>query len=363
MTYSNVCIVTEGGGDRGLGHVYRSITLAAQLPGSYISLPLTVGAEARALVTSSGLADGPRNAWPSPADVLIRDIPMGYSVGRGALLTVDICDDIAESSGTADVTFAFLGTKEANAHVSDHAAGKYYGLRYAILRQEFADPVPYAQRDKDTITICLGGVDPSHATDAIASAIQPIVAESAGCERVQVIKGPGNEPSTGTLDRDREPVTPTPVKQLPVWQALSRSRLAIVSPGSTLLECAAMGVPALVVSHNEREHNRVMNMMRAGCDWFDYSGGASDFLGFYLDRVTELVASNVAYYIDPPNVCALNAMSTAGSRSLDGCGAWRVGGALRRRIHELNASAPAPAVQFHGNEDEDTSLGGWVGND
>ena len=287
MTYSNVCIQTEGGGAKGLGHVYRSVTLAGQLPGARVSVQ---GEAAQAVVHESGVE---LYRDPLPPPVVIRDVAIGsLPTHDGASLVVDIVDEAHEASGQADIVFAALG---------ESGPGVYAGLRYSILRQEFTECVapPW---ERDTVVVCLGGVDPSRATMRIASSLHSVTGV-----RVRTINGPGS----------RHP----PGDQPPVWEALYRAPMAIVSPGATLLECAALGVPALVVSHNERERARIARMPKGS--WFRYLGSAADCdLGELQAETRKL--------LDSPNM--LESMGRAGRLAVDGCGAWRVGAILKRRI-------------------------------
>jgi len=171
MTYSNVCILTEGGGDKGLGHVYRAITLASQLPSSHINIlcdapskhyrdsrPFAEPFELLRQAGISGDTDG------KSALVVIRDLCPGTPYPPRAPTTqllVDVCDSTSESSGDADITFATYGSVTYSRGSQSHCVG----LEYAILRQEFVGYSSLSERD--TITICLGGVDPSHATASI----------------------------------------------------------------------------------------------------------------------------------------------------------------------------------------------------
>jgi len=113
---------------------------------------------------------------------------------------------------------------------------------------------------------------------------------------------------------------------------LSRAPLAIVSPGSTLLECAAMGVPALAVSHNEREARRAKRMLAEGHRWFRYIGSTAE--------AAERIRSEVERLMGDPH--AMAAMSAAGRKAVDGCGAWRVGAIVRRKIAALHPPPPPP---------------------
>jgi spore coat polysaccharide biosynthesis predicted glycosyltransferase SpsG len=288
--FSDVLIVTEGGGAKGLGHVYRSITLASQLPGARIG---AYGDEAQELVMAAGL-----EGWSNSARVLIRDLVppaanRALSNGKSELL-VDIVDEADELEGAAELAFAAVG---------ESAPGIFAGLRYAILRQEFADLWPPPWR-RQSVVVCLGGVDPSRATDRIVGSIRGIA--------VHPVLGTGIG-GNGS-----------------VRCALEGAALAVTSAGSTLLECAAMGVPALVVSHNGREEKRAYRMLDEGARWFVYLGPAG---GLEPDAVNKAVHR----YLGSPEI--LDAMSRAGRKAVDGCGAWRVGAILRRRIQKLQAGA------------------------
>ncbi len=188
------------------------------------------------------------------------------------------------------------------------------GARYALLRRELRHAVAdHAPRPDGPLRILLtlGGSDPHHLTIPLARAI--LRASGDRAETTAVIGPGGREPdlsSLGAAERSRLTV----LRQPPDWPApLAASDLAVSAAGTTLLELAALGVPALWVSNNEGEEAAASQAEAAGC-------------GRYLAPVTDLddtaLAAGLSALLDDPDRRA--AMAAAGRRLVDGAGAARV---------------------------------------
>jgi spore coat polysaccharide biosynthesis predicted glycosyltransferase SpsG/RimJ/RimL family protein N-acetyltransferase len=179
------------------------------------------------------------------------------------------------------------------------------GPRYALLRSEFAgEPPPRRRADRPKVLVTLGGADPDNTTAVVLKALAPLKS------RIDVIAviGPDN-PHEATLKSLAGDLRRN-VKDL---RALMLDcDAAVVAGGVTSLECAATGLPMVVLALTENQERQSSALGAAGA------------------------AINLAYDRDPTRIAAATlaalatpAMGAAGRGLVDGKGAARVVAALR----------------------------------
>ena len=271
----NILIETIGGGHRGLGHVYRSVTLAKELLdlGCHVSV-VTLGRESRDVVPDNMQGNSPR------PDIVISDFPPSENdIGRYGTFTVDIVDEPEEATDESDISFS---------NFYDESEGFFGGLDWVILRREFQTRADY--HVDGYIAVSLGGVDPKNQTGPIAKSLL-----TAG-RSVVPVHGPSFSHST-----------PGAIHGVPIRSILASAAVAVVSGGQTLLECAALGIPSVVIPANDRELLRAERYRDLGNPWFLIADG--------VDNVRERVADVIG--------CPMKYVD-AGQKHVDGYGAERV---------------------------------------
>ena len=167
-------------------------------------------------------------------------------------------EDIGSGASCADASInALYIEKDAGRHI-------YSGYRYVCLREEFQteEPKPFSP-DVRTIIVMFGGTDPSNLNQKTYQSILHFSKKYQGI-RFDFITGIG-------YDNKKKGVVTCEEKNIYVHPNVSRvsyfmkhADLAITSQGRTIFELAAMGVPAIVLSQNEREQTHRFAQMENG---------------------------------------------------------------------------------------------------
>lgn len=264
-----IVIRTEAGKEIGYGHLIRSLALARAL---HASIHVETDVE-QYLVRSNGIGLGDEK----DADVLIRDMWSHYPRARGGLLTIDIVDEVHERSREADLTFSIYG---ATAMLPTERV--YSGLNHAIIRPEFLKQ-PAVERKGVLVT--LGGTDASNSTQRICTMLQRL--------------------SPRILDERRR-----------IWSQLAAAKVVVTSAGMTMLEAALLGTPAVVMSHNMREHCRIMELKSIWPGiWFDYLGPHQTIQARELEEAVNALLADALFR---------DLRSNMGRQAVDGKGLLRV---------------------------------------
>lgn len=178
------------------------------------------------------------------------------------------------------------------------------GPRFALLRPEFAEAPRRAANAKPRVLVTLGGSDPDNVTETVVRALAPLAAEL----DLVVVIGPDNphEAALRGLTRDLR-------KGVPDLRALMlQCDAAVVAGGVTALECAAAGLPTVLLSIAENQKRQVQALGAAGAG-----------LALGEERGAKALAEAAR------SAAANPALGAAGRALVDGSGARRVAGVLR----------------------------------
>lgn len=280
----SILITVSGQASSGTGHVRRQLALADQLDHR---------------VAFDGRAE--LDSW---AEELIGDAghridrdPKGYD-----LQVIDVADpwlpDIV-GCPCGHVSFEDLGEVSNGARLVvnslyyDPRPNALSGPRWEVLPSHWTI-APQQVKDRKWVTVTFGGTDPEGASAEVARAVSTVY------EHVRLIAPPFG----GRPDFDGEVIVN------PFMPAvLAESKLVISSAGRTVIECAAVGTPALVFPVNEREQRHILpsNVLGSSAMW------ATD------ERIT---ARAVRWALDRPEL--LERLSLAGRRDVDGKAGRRV---------------------------------------
>lgn len=222
-----------------------------------------------------------------------------------------------------------------------HAAGTakmLMGPRFALLRREFIEHAPRARgMEARRLLVTLGGADPQGACLLIMEAIAKI--GSPGLE-VLVIAGSSN-PHLGRLEaaaqhaRIRGHIISVQHYTEDMPGAMTWADIAIIAAGSTSLEVAYMGLPALVLTlaDNQEPIGAAMHAL-----------GVAESLGWYDVLSANAVAGALESLIkDAPRRIK---MSERGKAIVDGQGSRRVAGEM------LGTPVRAARMDYVGYGDE-----------
>jgi UDP-2,4-diacetamido-2,4,6-trideoxy-beta-L-altropyranose hydrolase len=311
-------VLTRGGGVVGLGHVRRCLTLAGALRREGIGCSFHVWGEGAAFVAQQGfeaitvdrLDEGIEGAGALLIDSYKFDDRL-LSLGAPTV----VIDDLAARPLPADMIINPGAGAEALAYAARPDTILLLGVRYALLRSEFALP---SKRDVceriENVMITLGGYD--HGT--LALELLRWTAAALPAANINMIVGPFFERVNDLRAMESSKIrlvhNPQNMRDL-----MLRSDLAISAGGQTLYELAATGTPAVVVETAGNQRPNIEALARAGT------------IVYLAERTSEALADAIAR-VSPPEV--REEMGVRGKALVDGRGAERsakgIAGLLRR---------------------------------
>jgi UDP-2,4-diacetamido-2,4,6-trideoxy-beta-L-altropyranose hydrolase len=209
------------------------------------------------------------------------------------------------------------------------AAQLLLGPRYALLGRQFAagdcsprSTPPQARK----ILVTLGGADPPNATRKVIEALAlPEIGES---EAIVIVGG--SNPHRASLEAAAAR-SPRPMRLITdarnMAQHMAWADVAIAGGGSTLLELASLGVPALAVLVAENQRAPAEAAQRQGI---------ARVLGWHSELAPEAIARQLAVLCRDADARAQ--MTRRGQETVDAQGAARVARALRRPKVRLRAA-------------------------
>lgn len=262
----------EGHKQLGLGHVYNCITLAYAMMEHDIlivisdrsdagirklkeaNLPFTVIHEETDI---DGIIDEfAPDIWVN--DVLNTEAQYIRHL-KDRIERVITIEDLGDGTAYADAVINALYT-------DDDIKGDniYNGWKYVCLRDEFQiEPVNEFRPDVKNVMIMFGGTDPCNFTELLYNIILDI-SDKYPDIRFNFVTGIGYDHEghgLKTIEDRRIYIYPNVAR---VTKFMKEADIAIISQGRTVFECAAMGVPSIVVSQNEREAMHSFANMRNG---------------------------------------------------------------------------------------------------
>jgi len=260
----------DGYAQLGMGHIYNCLTLAYSMLGHQILLVTKESAtEGLTKIKESNL---PCRTFKAEAELddIIADFQPDIWVNDCLNTTAEYIQHLKEKVPRV-VTIEDLGTgiDEADAVINAlypkevEQSNVYSGHKYVCLRDEFQIARPKAFAEKvENIIVMFGGTDPSNLNKLVYDGL---VAEGGlPGTNIYFITGIGYDyEKNGVVDRADLNIYIRPnVPQ--VTKYMKQADLALTSQGRTIFELAAMCVPAVVLSQNEREMLHSFASMRHG---------------------------------------------------------------------------------------------------
>ena len=285
---THILFVAAGYPAIGMGHIYRTLMLARGLEREdrRISYLLTADSDACAL-------DHIAAHYPVLRHLPLSDLASAVSALEPALVINDFLNTDAayvaalKKAGIRVVNFEDEGTGAKLADLVVNAlyesdagddCANLYGHRYFCLRDEFLQAAPNAFRpDVRRVLVTFGGTDASDFTRKALDCIFPLCRERS--ITIAVVAGPGYaykdalEEHMRTLDPERTSVYFTHATNV-MSKEMENVEMALCSAGRTVYELAHMRIPAIVLSHHEREDMHTFARPHNG---FTYLGVMRDF--------------------------------------------------------------------------------------
>ena len=259
----NVVFRVDGDKDVGLGHVYRTITLANRMFNQNLYFLMDeskkLGSEKVSeynypIITIANRDDVLLKLDEIQPDIVINDIldtdeDYILRLKEKGFFVVNF-EDLGAGADCADVVVNALYEK------SEPPDNSYYGYKYVCLRDEFFIFKPKeTEKEVKKILFLFGGSDPNNLTLRSLKAVEKLNLEDIS---VLVVLGLGygfkNE-LDAYVNRLKNKGFKIEIKGnvKTIAKLLSEADLVITSNGRTIYEVAAMGVPCISISQNERE--------------------------------------------------------------------------------------------------------------
>ena len=253
-----ILIVTSGNTLVGLGHIYRTVTLADNFLGNEITFFLVDSNErAKEIIRQYGfkMRCGELKdvfEYSEAVDIVINDI----------LDTEEWYINKLKKQGKFVVNFEDLGVGAQKAHIVFNALyerleapkNHRYGYKYVVLNEKFLIELPNEFSDEvKNVLVTFGGVDQNNLTLKTIRALEYVCTRNK--IRLKVILGPAYAYTEKLEEYLKAKGSKIEVLKS-VKNMASEMRamdLAITSNGRTVYELAAMRVPMVSIAQNDRE--------------------------------------------------------------------------------------------------------------
>ncbi len=263
-----IAVVTNGGVQMGMGHIYRSLTLSARLSNDQV-LFYSQRENRLGIDKLRSLLDSLREQGVQMVinDTLDTDEDYMRRLKQAGLFVVNF-EDTGPGANHADIVFNAL--YEWSSSVADN----YYGYRYEVLREDiYLYPVRQAAATGlRRLLLGFGGTDPNNATLKVLQALADCPCE--GVE-ITVVLGVGYqyeaELNAWLAENDGGQIRI--VKDVhSMADYLYQADLVISGNGRMVYETVALGVPLMVISQNEREMAHIFPKVCKGVTYLGYIG-------------------------------------------------------------------------------------------
>ena len=267
-----IVIRTEGYPQIGLGHVYRSILLTANLMEHDVLIVLSEKSELgirkvqeqfltyREISNTDEFIELLKEIKP---DILVNDIldtteEYMKQVKPLAGRVINI-EDMGEGGTLADAVINALYEKNRSGE------NYYWGYKYYCLREEFMLTKPKAfSAEVKEILVTFGGTDQGRYTEKVLDVIKTMPIN----EKIvyQFVLGLGFDREEEFLDNVRscsQNIRVVKNVQM-ISKYMAKADIAISSQGRTIYELAAMKVPTIILAQNERERTHEFGYMKNG---------------------------------------------------------------------------------------------------
>lgn len=260
----------EGHLKLGLGHIYNCLTLAFSMMEHDVLL--VISKNSREGIEKIKASNLPYRIIESDADIdaLINEFKPDIWV-NDCLDTDEKYIRHLKSIIPRVISIEDLGSgiKEADAVINAlyddvQQTNVYSGWEYVCLRDEFQIESPNIfKQEVSKVLIMFGGTDPANLNKTLYEIILKITDKYKNI-KFEFITGLGyKNKENGVVTREEKNIFVYP--DVPrVTKYMREADLAITSQGRTIFELAAMRIPAIVLSQNEREQTHFLAQMENG---------------------------------------------------------------------------------------------------
>ncbi|MHA1849190.1 MAG: cytidylyltransferase domain-containing protein [Promethearchaeota archaeon] len=272
LNKKRILIAVTGSKLTGLGHVYRTLSLARWLSKHEITFVTTKENDlALKLISECNYHVEKLEVWDEINSVLIKhrptviindildtsssymDLLVNFKKKQKSLKIVNF-EDLGEGNKYADIVINAL--YETTINHSNH----YYGYKYVCIKDTFRY-LPFKDiQSINSILITFGGTDHSYLTKKILPLILSVLEETQKKINLKVVIGPGfnqeysrelfkivkeisDKYASVTIEKDIKDMA------LEMWN----HDLVVSSNGRTVYEAISLGIPVISISQNKRE--------------------------------------------------------------------------------------------------------------
>lgn len=332
MTNPRIVLRADGGATVGVGHLMRSITLGGAFVDTGFDVVLATRELPDALATralDAGLVLDPLpvgDAADDAAWIRVLDPALVIADGYDLAPFVAACQSVGMVTGVVDdgarmgagtpslVIDGNLGSDPQRYTVAPSAL-MLVGAEYALVRHDL-DVVRKQRRDRPAarnVLLAMGGADPKGASLPLLDA-----ARGRSVDHVLLAVGPANSQRTALIARAQSSRHWIRVDRGDLVESYAEADVAVIAAGTTLWECATLGIPTIAVVVAENQTDGARAAQASGIAHVVEYDGVED-----AQRVLDAAVS----LLDDP--AARAEMATVGPSIVDGRGATRVAHALQ----------------------------------
>lgn len=258
-----IVFIVRGNVKIGMGHIYRSLTIADRLVGHKITFIIYDSNEiARSLIEFRGycvigveysnLINVIKSCSPNIVinDILDTDSEYINSLKRMDIFVINF-EDLGDGSYEADLVFNALYEK------NNHPINQKFGHEFECLNMLYYiydTPAEFNEIARKML-VSFGGVDVNNLTERVLNLIPNIVSGSS-IRDITIIIGPGYLYKNELMEKietlnDYDISLHCAVSNMP--KLIQSADIALTSNGRTIYELASMGVPTISIAQNNRE--------------------------------------------------------------------------------------------------------------
>lgn len=270
----------------GMGHIYRSLTLAHEMAGHEIVFACD---KKSALAVSHIAGHDYEVEVYEEKNIADKIITLGPALVINDMLNTSMEYILKlKAHGISVVSFEDMGSgaKHTDLTINElfdesRAEGKNirWGHKYLFLRDEFLYARPHKfKKTVDALLITFGGTDPNNLTAKTLSAVVDFCRDKN--IRIYVVTGPGylyKEALKEYIGRASYKNIEFTSAAGVISKIMEKTQIAISSNGRTVYELYHMNIPSLVISHHERENTHLFSQPRNGfMNLGTYENGATE---------------------------------------------------------------------------------------
>lgn len=315
-----IVIRVDGGDDIGMGHIYRCLTIAAEIKSflncriKFVSNPEYPAGikkiESEGYTVVQAYPDRTFNQIKSLSpDIVFLDVLNTRKENVQALhdtsAVIINLEDMGAGLEHADVVVNALYES------SGENANQFFGPDYLVLREEFTDVTPSIREEVENVLLTFGGSDPLNLSTQVVTALVDHQSEY----EYKLVLGPdfSDWDELNALDPAIRNEFDTLTNVTDMSNLMRWADIAVCSGGRTVYELAATGTPAAVITQNGRESERIKTLADDGIVEFVGHGEQTD-----ASEIVDVVMDLAADYEHRRE------MSKRGRELIDGNGIQRI---------------------------------------